>query len=148
MATPRVGVEALLSRLDRVQRGGQGWRCDCPCGHRTHGTLSIAQADSGAILLHCFSGCSTADVLGAIGLTMADIQPQRLRDPSPEARRAARERFRLASVHGAAGVLEREASIVLLVACDILRGDVLDGPDVARLIEAADRIGAARRALA
>ncbi len=148
MATPRVGVEALLSRLDRVQRGAQGWRANCPNQHRTHGTLSIAQADSGAILLHCFGGCAVSDVLGALGLSMGDIQPARLRDESHEGRRAARERFRLGSLTAVAGVLEREGNIVLLAACDLLRGDVLDADDVARVIEAANRIGAARRALA
>ena len=148
VAPPRVSIDLLLSRLENVQRSGQGWRADCPCGHRAHSALSLAQGDDGRLLLHCFAGCSAADVLGGLGLTLGDVMPERLRDESPEGRRAARERFRLASVHGAAGVLEREASIVLLVACDILRGDVLDGPDVARLIEAADRIGAARRALA
>ena len=149
IASPRVAIDALLHRLERVQRSGQGWRADCPNGHKTHGTLSLAQGDDGGILLHCFSGCATSDVLGALGLTMADIQPERLRDGSPIGRRtAARERFRLASVTAAAGVIEREANIVLIAACDMLRGDVLDPADVARLIDAADRIGAARWTLA
>ena len=147
VAAPRVGIDVLLSRLGRVRKTGGGWRADCPNEHRTPSTLSIAQADSGAILVHCFVGCDVADILGALGLSMADIQPQRLRDPSPEARRAARQQFKFTSLLAAAAVIEREASIVLLAACDILRGDGLDGPDVARLIEAADRIGAARRAL-
>ena len=147
LTPPRIGIDGLLSRLERVQKGGSGWRADCPNGHKTHGTLSIAQGDNGAILVHCFSGCATSDVLGALGLAMSDIQAERLRDESPEARRAARERFRLASATAAAAVIEREARIVHLGACDLLRGDVLDGADVARLIEAADNIGAARRAL-
>lgn len=146
-ASPRVGIDALLAKLDRVQHGANGWRADCPNGHRSHGTLSLAQADDGRLLLHCFAGCATADVLGALGLTLGDVMPARLRDESPEGRRAARERFRLASVTAAAGVLERESSIVLLAACDLLRGDDLDDADVARVIEAGDRIGAARRAL-
>lgn len=145
---PRVGLDALLSRLDRVQRNAHGWRADCPNGHKARGALSVTQGDSGAILLHCFAGCSAADVLGALGLTMADIQPQRLRDESPEARRQARERFRLASVSAAAGVIEREARIVHLAGCDLLRSEVLDAADVQRLGEAVERIGAAREVLA
>ena len=145
---PRVGIEALLSRLDRVHRSGQGWRADCPNGHKTHGTLSLAQGDDGRLLLHCFAGCSTADVLGALGLTLGDVMPERLRDESPEGRRTARERFRLASMTAAAGVIEREARIVHLAGCDLLRGEVLDAADVQRLGEAVERIEAAREVLA
>lgn len=147
MTTPRVGIDALLSRLDRVQRSGQGFRADCPNGHKTRGALSVAVGDNGALLLHCFSGCSTADVLGALGLSLGDIMPERLRDETPEGRRAARERFKLASVSAAAGVLEREASIVLIAACDLLRGDELDDADLRRLINAVERIAAARAVL-
>lgn len=148
VTTPRVGIDALLARLDRVQPSGQGWRADCPIRHKTHGTLSLACGDDGRVLVHCFVGCAVADVLGALGLTLADIQPERIRDESPDGRRVARERWRLASVAAAAGVLEREARIVLIAACDVLRGDVLDPADVMRLIEAADRISRARGVLA
>ncbi|MBW8075774.1 MULTISPECIES: hypothetical protein [Metallibacterium] len=143
----RVGIDALLSRLDRVQRGAHGWRADCPNGHKTRGALSVAQSDDGRVLLHCFAGCSTADVLGAAGLTLADVMPERLRDDSPEGRRAARERFRLASVTAAAGIIAREAQIVLIAASDTLRGEDLSPADVARLIEAVERIRDAREAL-
>ena len=148
MTTLRVGIDALLHRLDRVQRSGQGWRADCPNGHKTHGTLSLAQGEDGRVLLHCFAGCSTADVLGALGLTLGDVMPERLRDDSPEARRTARERFRLASVTAAAGVIEREGRVVLIAGCDLLQGKVLAADDVQRLTEAVERIGAAREVLA
>ena len=144
----RVGIDALLHRLERVQRSGQGWRADCPNGHKTHGTLSLAQGDDGRLLLHCFAGCSAADVLGALGLTLGDVMPERLRDESPEARRAARERFRLASVIAAAGVIEREGRIVHLAGCDLLRRQALPPDDVQRLGEAVERIEAARAVLA
>ena len=147
-AAAPVGIDALLSRLERVQKGGSGWRADCPNQHRTRGSLSVAIGDNGAILLHCFSGCATSAVLGAVGLAMADVQPERLCDDSPAGRRAARERFRVAAVTAAAGVIEREGNILALAACDALRGEELSAEDVGRLIEAADRIGAARRALA
>lgn len=147
-APPRIGIDALLARLERVKQTASGWRADCANGHKTHGTLSITQANSGAILLHCFSGCTVADVLGGLGMTMADIQPQRLRDESPEARRQARERFGLASVTAAAGVIEREAHIVHLAGYDLLHGQPLPPDDLQRLGEAVDRIAAAREVLA
>jgi len=148
MASPRVGIDAMLHRLERVQRSGHGWRADCPNEHKTHGTLSLAQGDDGRVLLHCFAGCSTADVLGALGLTLGDVMPERLRDDSPEGRRTARERFRLASITAAAGVIEREARIVHLAGCDLLRGQALPPDDVQRLGEAVERIASAREVLA
>ncbi len=143
-----VGIDALLHRLERVQRSGQGWRADCPTGHRARGTLSLAQGGDGRLLLHCFAGCCASDVLAALGLSMADIQPARLRDDSPEGRRIARERFRLASVIAAAGVIEREGRIVHLAGCDLLRRRALLPDDVQRLGEAVERIAAAREVLA
>ena len=145
--TPRIGVEALLARLDRAQQSGNGWRADCPAGHKARGSLSIAQGDDGRILLHCFAGCSTADVLGALGLSVADLMPERLRDESPQGRRAARERFKLASVQAATGVLARESEIVLIAATDTMRGTPLSGEDFERVMVAVDRIRAAREAM-
>lgn len=138
----------LLSRLERVQRTGTGWRADCPNGHKTHGTLSVAQGDDGRVLLHCFAGCSSADVLGAAGLTLADVMPERLRDPSPEGRRAAREAFKRSAWSAALGVIEREARVVLIAAHDLLRGSPLTADDTARLDVAVERIEDARTVLA
>lgn len=146
--TARIGIDALLARLERAQKTGNGWRADCPNGHKARGALSVTQGDSGAILLHCFAGCSAADVLGALGLTLADVMPERLRDESPEARRAARERFRLASAGAASAVLARESAVVLLAAHDMLKDKPLSRDDTQRLGEAAERIALAREALA
>ena len=148
LTPPRVGIDALLSLLERVQKTGNGWRADCPNGHKTHGTLSLAQGDDGRLLLHCFAGCSAADVLGALGLALADVMPELQRDESPEGRRTARERFRLVSVTAAAGVIEREARVVLIAGCDLLRGQALPPDDVQRLGEAVERIEAACEVLA
>lgn len=144
----RVGIDAVLHRLERAQRSGHGWRADCPIGHKTHGTLSVAQGDDGRVLLHCFAGCSAGDVLGALGLNLADVMPARLRDDSPDARRSARERFRVASLTAAAGVIEREARIVHMAGCDLLAGRMLPPADVRRLGEAVERIASAREVLA
>ncbi len=143
-----MGLDALLSRLDRVQRNAHGWRADCPNGHKARGALSVTQGDDGRVLLHCFAGCAVADVLGALGLTLADVMPERLRDESPEARRQARERFRLASVSAAAGVIAREADLVLIAAADTAQGIPLTEADLGRLAEGVERLQAVREVLA
>ena len=147
LASPRVGIDGLLARLERVHPSGQGWRADCPNGHRAHGTLSLAQADDGRILLHCFCGCRAADVLAALGMTLQDIMPARLRDTSPEGRRKAREGFKFASTAAAASVLAVEANIVHLAGFDLLRGHALPPDDVQRLRVAVERIASVREVL-
>lgn len=147
MTSPRLGVDALLGHLERVHRSGRGWRADCPNNHKTRGSLSVSQGDDGRILLHCFVGCGASDVLGALGLSMTDVMPERLRDPSPEARRAARASFRLASVTAAAGVLSFEAQIVADCACQIVAGCRLSEADHLRTILAVERIGDIRAVL-
>lgn len=50
-------------------------RADCPCcGGKL--TLSVAEsADTGAVLLNCFKGCSAGDIAQALGLNLADLFP-------------------------------------------------------------------------
>jgi DNA primase len=69
--TPIVNV---LSRLDAVSMRGTGqWRARCPA-HDDHGpSLSVRETVAGGVLLFCFAGCETADVVEAIGLRMADL---------------------------------------------------------------------------
>src|SRR5208283_4366718 len=42
-----------------------------------HPSLSIRLTSTGAILLHCFSGCSQADVISSFGLQPNDLFPSR-----------------------------------------------------------------------
>lgn len=70
----------LLSRLDAVQpRGRCQWVARCPGHDDRSPSLSIRERDDGTVLLHCFAGCETADVLAAIGLNFSDLYP----DPLP-----------------------------------------------------------------
>ena len=140
----------LLARLDGVKRSGEGWRANCPNPVHSHarGSLSIAEADDGRILLACFACHDTQGILGALGLTMADLFPERIKDTTPEGRRAAREGFKRGAWVAALGVLGREAAVVQLAARDMLAGKMLPDGDVARLVLAEDRIARAREVLA
>lgn len=73
-----MSAEVLLSRLDRVRRVGQGkWIARCPAHDDRGPSLSIAETADGRLLAHCFSGCATLDVLGAIGLEFDSLFPER-----------------------------------------------------------------------
>lgn len=139
----------LLSRLDSVRRSGDGWRANCPNGHaKARGSLSITEADDGRILLSCFACHDTPAILGTLGLELADLFPERIKDTTPEGRRVAREAFKRTSWAAALGVLGREAGVVLLAARDVLAGKVLPTTDLERLAMAEDRILRAREVLA
>ena len=68
-------IEQLLSRLHDVKKTGAGkWLCRCPSHEDKSPSLAIADKD-GRILINCFAGCETIDVLGAVGLTFDDLFP-------------------------------------------------------------------------
>jgi len=61
----------LLNRLDRVHETGPGrWLACCPSHEDGTPSLSIRVLDDGTVLLHCFAGCSAADVVAAVGLEL------------------------------------------------------------------------------
>ncbi|MBS0212065.1 MAG: DNA primase [Proteobacteria bacterium] len=141
-------VDRLLQMLHNVRRSGEGWRADCPNGHR-HATQSVAitEAADGRVLLHCFVGCDASSIVRTVGLELADLFPERIRDPSPEARRNAQEAFRRASWSAALGVLVVEVGVVLCAAGMIRQGQVLAADDDMRLALAVHRIHGAQEVL-
>jgi hypothetical protein len=143
-------IELILSRLEGVHRAGAGWRTNCPnpAHDKVRDSLSITEADDGRILLSCFACHDTPAILGALGLDLADLFPERIRDPSPEARQRARDAFKRSAWAAALGVLGRESLVVLLAARGLLAGEVLPAGDVERLVQAEDRIARAREMLA
>lgn len=146
-----MSATTLLPRLRNVRSTGpNSWRADCPNPVHEHarGSLAITDADDGRVLLVCFACHDTPAILAAVGLELADLFPERIRDPSPEGRRAAREAFKRSAWAAALRVLAREATVVL-IACRWLReGKALATEDEARLITAVQRIENARAVLA
>lgn len=77
-------VHNLLNRLDKVKKTGKdSWKACCPAHRSTKQSLAIKD-DNGKVLIHCFAeGCAIDDVLGAVGLTFADIMPERIGESKP-----------------------------------------------------------------
>jgi hypothetical protein len=139
---------ALLSRLNGVRRYGNSWRADCPNGHgEVRGSLSITEADDGRVMLHCFACGDTPGILYVLGIEMADLFPERTKDPSPEARKVAAEAFKRSALGAALGVLARESTVVTIAAHDLAEGKALSEPDHARLLVAEERIQRSREVL-
>jgi len=61
--------------LAGLHRSGPGCLARCPSHADRSPSLSISEGDDGRILLHCWAGCRTADVVAALGLGFADLFP-------------------------------------------------------------------------
>jgi len=79
-------VDLILSRLDRVKRVSGGYMARCPVHDDKNPSLSITEGDDGRVLLKCFAGCSTEEIVKALGLTMSDLFPP---GSKPQKQRAA-----------------------------------------------------------
>ncbi len=79
-----VSVEDLLGRLESVRRNGEArWMAKCPAhGDRT-ASLSVRVGDDGRTLLHCFGGCSFAEIVAALGIEARQLFPASARPWTP-----------------------------------------------------------------
>jgi hypothetical protein len=68
-------LENLLSRLQKVKGKNGSWTACCPSHEDASPSLAVREGEDGRVLIHCFGGCSTADVLGSMGLDMTDLFP-------------------------------------------------------------------------
>lgn len=68
----RAALNRVLDRLDAVVESGDQWLAICPAHADERPSLAVRSVD-GRVLVHCHAGCSTEDVLHAIGLTFADL---------------------------------------------------------------------------
>ncbi|MEF8749083.1 MAG: DNA primase [Candidatus Accumulibacter propinquus] len=136
-------VHNLLQHLDKVKRTGPcTWSARCPAHDDKGPSLVITEKDDGReiVLVHCFAGCDVNDVLGAVGLTFADLYPPRVVDHrvGPD-----RRTFPAADVLRA---IAFEALVVSAAAVALLAGEPFSEIDRERLILAVSRIQAAMTA--
>jgi hypothetical protein len=67
---------AILDALEGVKSTGQDkWQAQCPCHDDQTASLSITR-EGDKTLIYCHAGCPTADVVAAVGMTMADLGPR------------------------------------------------------------------------
>lgn len=70
---------SLLSRLEGLRDRGNGqWIAKCPAHDDRSPSLSVRVESDGTVLLHCFGGCTPLEVLESVGLTLADLFPDRV----------------------------------------------------------------------
>lgn len=73
-------IEDFLSRLEGVKHGKPDqYMAKCPAHDDKEPSLSVGKGKDGEILIHCQRGCHYLDVLAAMGLTKADLYPEKQR---------------------------------------------------------------------
>lgn len=111
------------------------WMARCPAHADRSPSLCVKGLGDGRILLHCFAGCDTGQILSKLGLTLSDLFPERL-EGGPRVRPAftAIEALR---------ALATESGVVAIVASDIASGKRVSAVDASRVCVAAGRIATA-----
>ena len=126
-------LNTVLSRLEKVQRiGNDRYKAICPAHDDRSPSLAIKD-DEGRLLLHCFGGCETLDVLSAIGLDFADIMPDKVTNNFKKDKKP----FYAMDI---LGIIKFEATLTYIYASDMAKGLALSSDDKERLLLAASRI--------
>jgi hypothetical protein len=133
----------IVDRLDRVRPSGAGrWMARCPAHADGRASLSVRDVD-GRVLVHCFAGCETRAVLGALNLRLSDLFDAPLGHDKP----ALRDRGHWHGTRAALEALRDEARVVAIVANDISQGRPVAPADADRVAVAAGRIAESLRKL-
>ena len=67
-------IEEFLSHFQSVKQNGNQYMALCPAHDDRKASLSIRLSEDGnKILIHCFAGCATEDILAKVGLSMNEL---------------------------------------------------------------------------
>ena len=120
-------ADDFVSRLERVRRTGPGrWVASCPAHADKTPSLTVRELQDGRILCHCFGGCGIEEVLGAVGLEVSDLFPDKPLEHAPRLRKP----FPAEDVIAA---MELEIGVVMICAGDVEEGRPLSDGDRERV---------------
>ena len=133
-----MAIDTLLSCLDGARQTGHGkYVARCPAHDDRSPSLAIKDCGDGRLLIHCFAGCETEDVLSAVGLTFADLMPERIDDQHSFRQQRFDSRQVLAT-------LDHESLVAAIIGADFLQHQEIEKPTWDRLAQAVGRINTAR----
>ena len=66
-------LDKVLDRLGSFKKSCQGFIAKCPSHDDRHASLSIGTGEDGRVLLKCHAGCTTPDIVTALGLKLSDL---------------------------------------------------------------------------
>lgn len=137
-------VENLISRLEVVKGRNGAWTARCPAHADKSPSLAVREGEDGRVLLHCFGGCSTADVVASISLDMTDLFPpdEKRRDYPVTGKPSMKPAFFASDLMR---IIHMEALVVQIVAFDIANGKTPNAETRERMLTAYQRIDEATR---
>lgn len=134
-----MSAEDLISRLTKARRTGNGtWLACCPAHEDKSPSMSVRELDDGRVLIHCFAGCGFEEIVGAVGLDIGALFPER----GPEHARPMRVPFPAADVLAA---LSDELGVIAMIVGDVEEKRQVSSSDMARLRLARERVDQGKR---
>ena len=135
-----MSIDTLVAHLDGVRETGHGkYIARCPAHDDRSPSLAVRHCGDGRVLLHCFAGCETEDVLAAVGLTFSDIMPERTGD-----KHSYKPLYKPFSAQDALATRDHESLVIAVIAADILEHKEVDDDTWGRLGVAVQRINSTR----
>ena len=136
-------IDTVLHRLEKVKRTGPDrWIAKCPAHDDRRPSLSIREAEDHKVLLKCWTGCSAAEIVAALGLSLADLFPHDRRSLAAHGTGPMRRPWEFEdALRGVA----HEVTVALLILADIAKGETPDAEALDRLALAETRISDAAR---
>ena len=125
-------TQELLSRLQKVKRtSSNSWVSCCPAHEDRDPSMTIKETPE-TVLVHCFAGCSTEEVLGAVGMTFDDLYPDHQEHVRTQ-RLSSSDALRCIAFE----------SLVVVASAGTMRERDLTSDEMSRLVTASSRIQAA-----
>jgi hypothetical protein len=131
-------AERFVQRLSKVKGRNGSWTACCPAHEDKSPSLSVREADDGRVLVHCFGGCDVHAVLGAVGMDMTDLFPER--DERLDQNQVTKPLKPAFYASDLLRIASFECLVVMIAAYDMRRGKKLSEEDMARLETAQQRI--------
>ncbi|WP_291520816.1 hypothetical protein [Acidithiobacillus sp.] len=137
-------IDRVLHRLDKVKRTAPDkWIALCPAHDDKRPSLSIKEGDDHRVLLKCWSGCGAAEIVSALGLSLADLFPGNRRSLSDHGTGPMRRPF---DYRDALQGIAHEATVARLIIEAANSGQEMDVESLDRLAMAEERISDALQA--
>jgi CHC2 zinc finger len=130
-------AEKFVQRLSKVKGRNGSWTACCPAHEDKSPSLSIRETEDGRVLVHCFGGCEVNEVLGAVGMDISDLFPERQDRFDGKTSRPVKPAFYASDLLRIASF---ECLVVMIAAYDMRRGKKLSESDMDRLQVAQQRI--------
>lgn len=131
-----MSIERILDRLEGVRRNGKRYEAKCPAHEDKSPSLSVEELGN-KVLIHCFAGCDTSEVMRAINLEMKDLftdSGMSISEKIAYKREKEKQKYK--------DIFNGEMLVIKLVRNDLTNGKQLTEADQQRLNEAIRRVKA------